>query len=546
MRRLAVGLAFAMLTVLVMCSYVAAGGDKCNDYTFDGTRSSAMGNQKLNYHWDFGDGNTSDKAVVTHHYEKAGDYIVKLTVTDESGLPCDMGVTTQTVKVNTPPNAVFNGPDSICAGSEVTFDASATTSGSGKDLTYNWTFGDGTSAEGVRVKKVYEKGGMYKVQLLVDDNQGTECSGGCAYLDVKVNTPPTADAGNDIIMTCLRPGTPYTVAFKGSGSDADGDDLAYTWNFGDGATDTGARVTHTYDKSGAYKATLIVDDGSGTACASNSSGVNVTLSRAPQANAGEDMAACVGSTLKFDGSASSVEDSGNVDYTWDFGDGATATGARASHAYEKGGKYYATLTVDNGQCKSASSVRVDVNSSPTAMLEKVDAICVGDQVTFDASGSNDPDGDRLKYTWDFGDGELYEGGPLECRIYEKGGTYTVKVTVDDGKGTTCSIDQASTTIKVNAKPVANIAPSDACCVGVTTTFDGTLSSDADGDRLEYLWDFGDGSTATTAKAPHAYSGPGRYKVILKVDDGSGTPCSSSYAYYEANIHESPEAIIKVR
>jgi len=546
MRRLIVILALVTLAVFTLWSYSAAGGDKCNDYTFDGTRSSAMGSQKLNYNWDFGDGTTSDKAVVTHHYEKAGEYTVKLTVTDQSGLPCDMGITTQIVKVNTPPNAIFNGPDSICAGSEVTFDASSTTSGSGKNLTYNWTFGDGTSAEGVRVKKTFEKGGMYKVQLLVDDNQGTECSGGCAYLDVKVNTAPTANAGNDITMTCLRPGTPYTVTLSGSGSDADGDDLTYTWNFGDGATATGARASHTYEKSGTYKATLIVDDGSGASCSSNSSGVTVILSRAPQANAGEDMAACVGNTLKFDGSASSVEDSGNVTYSWDFGDGATATGAKATHAYEKGGKHYATLTVDNGQCKSASSVRVDVNAPPVAMLEKVDAICVGDQVIFDASGSNDPDGDRLKYTWDFGDGELYDGGPQECRIYEVGGNYTVKVIVDDGKGTSCSTDQASIPVKVNTKPVAAIAPCDACCVGVTTTFDGTTSSDADRDTLTYSWDFGDGTTATGAKATHAYSQAGRYKVILKVDDGSGTPCSSSYAYYEANIHESPEAVINVR
>jgi len=545
MKRLIAGIAMIALAALVLCSYAAAGGGKCNDYTFDGTRSRAQGYEKLNYHWDFGDGSTSDKPIVTHHYEKAGEYTVKLTVTDQSGLPCDRGLTTQTVKINTPPNAVFNGPDSICAGREVTFDASATTSEAGK-LTYNWTFGDGTSAEGARVTKNYAKGGRYRVQLLVDDNQGTECSGGCAYLDVKVNTPPTANAGHDINMTCLRPGTPYTVSFNGSGSDADGDALAYTWNFGDGATATGARASHTYEKAGTYKATLIVDDGSGTACASDSSAVTVTLSRAPQANAGKDMAACAGNTLNFDGSASSVEESGSVNYAWDFGDGATATGAKASHSYEKGGKYYATLTVDNGQCKSADSVRVDINSAPVAALEKVDAVCVGDKVVFNASGSRDPDGDSLKYTWDFGDGELYNGGSQECRIYEKGGTYNVKVVVDDGKGTPCSTSQASTTIKVDTRPVAAIAPCDACCVGVTTTFDGTLSSDADGDSLSYSWDFGDGTTATGAKATHVYSKAGRYKVVLKVDDGSGTPCSSSYAYYEAKIHENPEAVISVR
>jgi FOG: PKD repeat len=546
MKKLFAGIAVIALAVFVLCGYVSAGSDKCNDYTFDGTRSSAMGGQSLNYLWDFGDGTTGDKPVMTHHYEKAGEYTVKLTVTDQSGLPCDRGLTTQTVKVNTPPNVVFNGPDSICAGSEVAFDASATTSDSGKALTYKWSFGDGTSAEGQRVSKKYEKGGDYRVQLLVDDNQGTECSNGCAYLDVKVNTPPTANAGSDITMTCLRPGSPYTVGFNGSGSDADGDPLTYTWNFGDGATATGARVSHTYEKSGTYNATLIVDDGSGTACSSDSNGITVSLSTAPLADAGKDMTACAGSVISFDGSGSSSDNSGSVTYTWDFGDGTTATGVKATHAYETGGKHYATLTVDSGQCKSVSSVRVDVNSAPIASLEKVGAICVGDRVVFDASGSKDPDGDRLKYTWDFGDGELYDGGPQECRIYEKGGTYTVKVMVDDGKGTSCSADQASISINVNTKPIAAMSPVDACCVGVTTTFDATPSSDPDGDRLSYSWDFGDGTTSTDAKTTHVYSKAGRYKVIMKVDDGSGTPCSSSYGYYEANIHENPEAVISVR
>ena len=94
--------------------------------------------------------------------------------------------------------------------------------------------------------------------------------------------------------------------------------------------------------------------------------------------------------------------------------------------------------------------------------------------------------------------------------------------------------------------MAAIVPPDACCVGVTTTFDATSSSDADGDSLNYSWDFGDGTTATGAKVTHVYSKTGRYKGILKVDDGQGTPCSVSYAYYEAKIHENPEAVISVR
>jgi PKD repeat protein len=543
-RILACASLFAFIAVVV-CGMAFAVPTKCGSYTFDGTKSKAHGYGKLTYRWDLGDGSTAEGPVVTHTYDKAGEYTVKLTVTDESGLPCDTGLSSQTVKVNTPPKAVFNGPDTACTGSELTFDAGSSSSDTSRDLSYRWTFGDGTSAEGARVTKTFTKGGIYKVQLIVDDNLGTECSTECAYLNVKVNTPPVANAGGkDIVMTCIRPGSEYGVTFNGSGSDADGDKLSYSWNFGDGSSAEGARVTHVYEKGGTYKATLIVDDGSGSSCSTASDTVNVTLSKAPQADAGKAAEACVGSEIAFDGSGS-VAESGAT-YTWDFGDGTSATGPRVSHSYSKGGRYSAMLTVDNGECRSVDGVAVSVNAPPTATLTGPDRACVGDRVIFDASGSSDPEGDRLTYTWDFGDGELMQLSSKECRVYERGGTFTVKVMVDDGKGTSCSTAYATTVIKVNSRPVAAIGKCDACCVGVETTFDGTASSDPDGDRLEYTWDFGDGATATGAKVTHAYSAPGNYKVMLKVDDGQGTDCSVSYASYEARIHVNPEAVISVR
>lgn len=65
---------------------------------------------------------------------------------------------------------------------------------------------------------------------------------------------------------------------------------------------------------------------------------------APIANAGDDRSVKVGQTIQFDGSESS-DNVGIVDYAWDFGDGTTATGATASHAYQTAGTYEVTLTV---------------------------------------------------------------------------------------------------------------------------------------------------------------------------------------------------------
>ncbi|MEO3756623.1 carbohydrate-binding protein [Streptomyces sp. B6B3] len=63
---------------------------------------------------------------------------------------------------------------------------------------------------------------------------------------------------------------PLDVAFTSEGSnDPDGDSLSYAWDFGDGATATGANPTHTYTDNGDYTATLTVTDTDGlTATAS--------------------------------------------------------------------------------------------------------------------------------------------------------------------------------------------------------------------------------------------------------------------------------------
>jgi hypothetical protein len=75
-----------------------------------------------------------------------------------------------------------------------------------------------------------------------------------------VNRPPTAQA-----TAAPQSGTaPLAVAFDGSGSsDPDGDALTYVWDFGDGTTDAGVSVSHTFASAGSFAVRLTVDDGRG-------------------------------------------------------------------------------------------------------------------------------------------------------------------------------------------------------------------------------------------------------------------------------------------
>jgi PKD repeat protein len=71
---------------------------------------------------------------------------------------------------------------------------------------------------------------------------------------------------------------------------------------------------------------------------------------------------------------------------------------------------------------------------------------VGETVTFDATGSVDPDGTIVAYEWEFGDGN-FGTGPTPTHSYSVEGTYNVTLHVTDADGAT---DSAGTTANITS------------------------------------------------------------------------------------------------
>lgn len=154
-------------------------------------------------------------------------------------------------------------------------------------------------------------------------------------------------------------------------------------------------------------------------------------------------------TVSFDASGSSDPNDDALTYTWDFGDGSSATGATASHTYTEQDTYIAQVTVSDGELSDVASVTISagiiiVNDPPIADISA--STTSGNAplaVTFDASGSSDPNGDALTYSWDFGDGTTGSGVSVS-HTFDSEGDYDVVLTVSDGEYS----DDATVTVNV--------------------------------------------------------------------------------------------------
>jgi len=122
--------------------------------TFNASASSSPNGAIVSYDWDFGDGETGTGVEVTHTYEEKGVYQVTLMVTDSSG---ETGARVQGVEaLNRSPSARFTfSPYWVYAQVDATFDASESSDPDGEIVQYLWSFGDGTTDEGMIVKHAF-------------------------------------------------------------------------------------------------------------------------------------------------------------------------------------------------------------------------------------------------------------------------------------------------------------------------------------------------------------------------------------------------------
>jgi PKD repeat protein len=295
-------------------------------------------------------------------------------------------------------------------------------------------------------------------------------------------TPPTASIST--IAPAQRV-TSQAVTFTGTGTTpVTNGVLTYAWNFGDGSTATGASVTHTYAARGDYTVTLTVRD-SGNLSTVVTQLITVVAPPATPTITVDDFSVTPNSAIAVTAAATDPQ-GGALTYAWEFGDGGTASGASATHAYATEGSFVVRVTATNalGLSSTASTSPVFVAwlpmTRPTLILLN-DGHFLG-HTLFAWSAFLEPNG--LAYTLDysFGDGTTTRTtDPMQqvTHSYATPGTYTVRLTATNSVGRTV---EATGTVNVqppSAQPVASdniLAPYCAgsfCGAATATSYQGS-------------------------------------------------------------------------
>jgi PKD repeat protein len=508
----------------------------------------------------WGDGTSSNYPVTeaggsgtvsgSHVYAAPGIFPVMVTVTDDDG-----GFDTEmfTVVLNNPPLATIGGPYEAVEGTAITFSAGGSSDPDGDPLLFRWDF----DRDGIWDTDYSDSPAA--IHTWTDDFSGgavVEVFDGFSAATASTTVRVT-DAG-PVIDAIIGP-TETIIIGEAANLSAGFTDLGIQdthtalFNWGDGTrsdgsvTESGGSGTvtgsHAFTAPGEYHVTLTVWDDDGQRDIKD---YVIIVNSPPSAVIGGPYAGEEGSAITLSAAGSSDPDNDPLQYRWDFnGDGSWDTDYSASSeiAHIWADDFSGTVAVEvfDGHTTSTASTTVAVSGVPPMIISitgPTQTIRVGATADLSASFTDPGTMDTHAAAIDWGDGTptgwpvtpTEGGGTVEgSHTFTAPGQYHVILTVTDDEGLS---DTKEIIVTVNNPPVATIGGPYSGTEGSAITLSAAGSSDADGDPLQYRWDFendGTWETPYSASAETTHTWPDDYSgtVTVEVFDGYAATTAST-------------------
>lgn len=491
-------------------SIVANPSGGCAPITVNFSVTGAPGGST--YEWYFGDGTISNLAAPVKTYTSGGEKFVGVDVFDAGGV--FVGSDYQYLNLGGAPEQIYVNQETACIGDDI----SMYINNGITYQSYTINFGDGSPTQTNTWGSFYHSytaNGSYTVTITTVDACGTGQV--TKQIDIVTNNPITP--GLTINPTTVCPGDEITLYSNWY--------LNYVFDYGDGSQPSND-AGHSYASPGVYPVTVYLENGCGnTASLTEYVTVANNIPLDPLdlfVNATPDPQ-CPGDLVSFGAS------NGYSSYFWNFGNGVTSVMNYPEYGYSLPGSYNYDVTITNG-CGLSETLSGTITIGGTVPVDFVDisapgSVCPGEGFYVLGSSSGN------QFFWNMGDGNTVIA-ENHVYAYSSPGVYNITLTVANGCGNTASsmhtiVVDANNPVNVNDYSVS-IFPAQLCPGDTLLAFGGP----GGGTGVNYLWDFGDGTTSAGQQPgglslgglvfdayKHSYVNQGTYTLTTTITNGCG-------------------------
>ena len=332
----------------------------CGDRTIEFTNQSTNVNFIDDYLWEFdilGASQTFDTRNVTVTFPDTGVFFASMTINPNSSIEKCRDTANMVIGVFGAIYSDFNFDYDTCVAGPVAFTSMASTEND-RIVAHEWDFGDGNFSDLPNPMHTYQVPGTFDVRLTVRDNRGCEIDvvKPLSYFPI----PAIVVAEPNRFIAC----TPGVIRFENISVPIN-DEYTVTWDFGDGMTDEGLSVEHTYENAGTYSVNIEIISPLG--CQTDATFRNwILIKESP-------MAAFSYIPDKLNDLQREVffgnQSQGADGYQWTFGDGGVAFVESPSHEYPDTGVYEVVLISNSSNgCTDTAYAIIDIEPLNTYFL----------------------------------------------------------------------------------------------------------------------------------------------------------------------------------
>lgn len=363
-------------------------------------------------------------------------------------------------------------------------------------VSYTWNFGDGQQFNGVHATHTFTSAvaDTFNVRLIATN----VCASDTIFQPVMIKKLQPSFSISDSTGNCL----PYSISF----TNLSGASTSASWTFGDGTSDTGQAVTHSYTAYGTYYATLKVKSNNCTMDAVR----KIVIAPSSGSFSYNGGTTCNTTAVKFQIVANNVD---SVKILFGDGNSITTNDKTVFYTYKTAGNYLPKAILyagQNGACtitlNGKDTIKADAVKAAFSTGKTID--CGSTTVQFlDSSKSHH----GIKtWQWKFGTNG-FSGSANPVYTYQSSNQWPVRLIVTSNSGCKDTLT-TSVAVQVHSKPAAKIIADTVSCQDYKINYQSAVySNDSIG---FYSWEFANNLSAFTPNAVVNYVSAGSFQTRL--------------------------------